>query len=85
LLAAQFFWGTVKIVSIVKIYELPEELPDSVTIGRLAHYGRVISFRRDRVADTILNGVRTARMLIDWPIPAQTFSAGEFVCFWYRS
>ena len=48
-------------VSIVKIYELPDELPDSVVIGHLSHYGRVISFRRDCVADTILNGVRTAR------------------------
>jgi len=72
-------------VSIVKIYELPEELPDSVVVGRLAHYGRVISFRRDRVADTILNGVRTARMFIQRPIPAQTFIAGEFVRFWYPS
>ena len=73
------------VVSIVKIYELPAELPDTVVIGRLAHYGRVISFRRDRVADTILNGVRTARMLIDRPIPSQTFIAGEYVRFWYPS
>ena len=70
-------------VSIVKVYELPGEIPDSVVIGRLAHYGRVISFRRDRVADAIFNGVRTARMLIERPIPAQTFIAGEFVRFWY--
>ena len=35
-------------VSIVKIYELPDELPDSLVIGRLSHYGHVISFRRDR-------------------------------------
>ncbi|CAH3155280.1 unnamed protein product [Porites lobata] len=54
-------------VSIVKIYELPDELPDSVVIGRLSHYGRVISFRSDHVADTILNGVRIARMFIDRP------------------
>ena len=72
-------------VSIVKIYELPDELPDSVVIGRLSHYGRVISFRRDRVADTILNGVRTARMFIDRPIPSQTFIAGEFARLWYPS
>ena len=32
-------------VSIVKIYQLPDELPDSVVISRLSHYGRVISFR----------------------------------------
>ena len=72
-------------VSIVKIYELPDELPDSVVIGRLSHYGRVISFRRDRVADIILNGVRTARMFIDRPIPSQTFIAGEFARLWYPS
>ena len=70
-------------VSIVKIYELPGEIPDSVVVGRLAHYGRVISFRRDRVADAIFNGVRTARMLIERPIPAQAFIAGEYVRFWY--
>lgn len=62
-------------VSIVKIYELPDELPDSVIIG----YGRVLYFRRDCVADTILKGVRTVRMFIERPIPAQTFIAGEFV------
>ena len=31
-------------VSFVKLYELPAELPDSVVIGRLSHYGRVYSF-----------------------------------------
>ena len=31
----------------VKIYEAPAELPDTVVIGRLSHYGRVRSFRRD--------------------------------------
>ena len=72
-------------VSIVKIYELPNELPDSVVIGRLSHYGRVISFRRDRVADAIFNGVRTARMCIERPIPSQAFIAGEFCRFWYPS
>ena len=72
-------------VTIVKIYELPNELPDSVVIGRLSHYGRVISFRRDRVADAMFNGVRTARMSIERPIPAQAFIAGEFCRFWYPS
>ena len=70
-------------VSIVKLYELPNELPDSVVIGRLSHYGRVYSFRRDRVAEGIYNGVRTARMIINRPIPSQTFIAGEFVRIWY--
>ena len=70
-------------VSIVKIFESPDELPDSVVIGRLSHYGQVISFCRDRVADTIFNGVRTARMIIERPIPAQAFIAGEYCRFWY--
>ncbi|CAH3114906.1 unnamed protein product [Porites lobata] len=65
-------------VTIVKLYELPTELPDLVIIGRLLHYGRVFSFRRDRIAEGIYNGVRTARMVLDRPIPGQTFIAGEF-------
>ena len=35
-------------VSIIKFYEMTDELPDSVVIGRLAQYSRVISFPRDR-------------------------------------
>ena len=72
-------------VSIVKVYELPVELPDSVVIGRLSNYGKVFSFRRDRLAEGIFNGVRTARMIIDKPIPSQAFIAGEFARFWYPS
>ena len=50
-------------VVIVKVYEAPPEMPDTVLIGRLSHYGRVLSFRRDRgLATGILNGVRTVRM-----------------------
>ena len=55
----------------VKIYELPAELPDSIVIGRLFHYGKVYSFQRDRLAKGIFNGVRTARMIIDKSIPSQ--------------
>ena len=83
--AVLFCLETVRTVSIVKVYELPDEMLDSVVIGRLAHYGRIISFRRDRVADAILNSVRTARMFIERPIPTQTFIAGKFVRFWYPS
>ena len=72
-------------VSIVKLYELPVELPDSVVIGRLSHYGKVYSFRHDRLAEGIFNGVRTARMIIDKPIPSQAFIAGEFARIWYPS
>ena len=38
---------------LVKILEAPAELPDTALIGRLNHYGRVLSFRRDKIADTI--------------------------------
>ena len=72
-------------VSIVKIYELPTELPDSVVIGRLSHYGKVYSFRRDRLAEGIFNGVRTARMIIAKPIPSHAFIAGELARIWYPS
>ena len=72
-------------VAIVKVYELPVELPDSVVMGRLSYYGKVYSFRCDRLAEGILNGVRTARMIIDKPIPSQAFIAGEFARIWYPS
>ena len=48
---------------IVKVYQAPPEMPDTVIIGHLSHYGRVLSFCRDFGAATrIHNGVRTARM-----------------------
>lgn len=40
-------------VSIVKLYELPTELPDSAIIDCLSHYGHVFSFQRDRIAEGI--------------------------------
>ena len=36
------FFGDFKTV-IVKVYEAPPEMPDTVVIGRLSHYGRVLS------------------------------------------
>ena len=40
------FLGDCEIRSVlVKIYEAPAELPDTVVIGCLNHYGRVMSFR----------------------------------------
>ena len=70
-------------VQIVKIYEAPTEMPDSVLIGRLSHYGKVFSFRRDKIADGIYNGVRTARMRMNLPIPPSILVAGEFIRIWY--
>ena len=45
---------------LVKIYEAPSELPDTAVIGCLSYYGRVLSFRRNKVFSVIENGVRTA-------------------------
>ena len=65
---------------IVKIYEAPPEMPDAVVIGRLSHYGRVLSFRRDvGLATGISNGVRTARMWLTKAIPSSVRIAGEAV------
>jgi len=32
---------------IIKVYKAPPEMLDTVVIGRLSHYGWVLSFRRD--------------------------------------
>lgn len=70
---------------LVKIYEAPNELPDTALIGRLSHYGRVLSFRRDKIAQFIDNGVRTARMTLYRHIPNVINLAGEFIRIWYPS
>ena len=57
-------------ISIVKIYNAPNKMPDSVLIGRLSVYGTVLSFRRDLVNDTVFNGIRTARVEIKHDIPS---------------
>ena len=70
-------------ISIVKIYNAPNEMPDSVLIGRLSVYGTVLSFRRDLVNDSVFNGIRTARMEIKHDIPSTVRIVGEFIKFWY--
>ena len=70
-------------VSLVKIYNAPNEMPDSVIIGRLASYGTVLSFRRNLASDCIYNGVRTARMRIMRNIPSTVRIAREFIRIWY--
>ena len=67
----------------VKIYEVPQEMPDTVIIGRLSRYGKVFSFRRDKVADCIYNGIRTARMRVNKVIPSSLYIAGELLRIWY--
>ena len=69
----------------VKIYEAPSELPDTTLIGRLSFNGKVLSFRRDKIADSIDNGGRTARMCLRRPIPSTINLAGEFLKIWYLS
>lgn len=69
---------------IVKVYEAVPEMPDTVLIGRLSHYGRILSFRRDRsIATGILNGVRTVRMRLSKTIPSAIRIAGEPVFISY--
>ena len=72
-------------LELVKIYEAPSELPDTTLIGRLSYYGKVLSFRRDKVADCIESRVRTARMRIYRHIPNTINLAGEFLKIWYPS
>ena len=69
---------------IVKVYKAAPEMPDTVLIGRLSHYGRVLSFRRDRSIGTgILNGVRTVRMRLSKTTPSAIRIAGEPVFISY--
>ena len=43
---------------IVKVFEVHNEMPDTVVIGRLSCFGRVLSFRRDvGPATGVQNGV----------------------------
>ena len=70
-------------LQVVKIYEAPQEMPDTVIIGRLSRYGKVFSFRRDKVADCIHNGIRTARMRVNKVIPSSLYIAGELLRIWY--
>ena len=70
---------------LVKIYEAPNELPDTALIGRLSRYGRVLSFRRDKIAQFIDNGVRTARMTLNQHIPNIINVGGEIIRVWYSN
>jgi len=71
---------------IVKIFEAPDEMPDTVVIGRLSCFGRVLSFRRDVAPATgVRNGVRTARMRISRDIPCSIHVAGEALSIKYSS
>ena len=68
---------------LVKIFEAPAELPDTVVIGRMQHYGQVLSFRWDKIAQFIESGVRMVRMRLHRHIPSILNLAGEIVRVWY--
>ena len=40
-------------ISLVKVYNAPDEMPDSEIIGRSSVYGLVLSFRRDLLTNSI--------------------------------
>ena len=69
-------------VRLVKMYAAPCEMPDTLLIGRLSAYGE-ISFRRDCVAQNVLNGNCTAKMRLNKDIPSCIHIAGEFIRVWY--
>ena len=76
-------WDVANEYALVKVYEAPAELPDTVVIGRLSAYGRVVSFRHDRAVTGVENGIRTARVQIQRPIPPVVLIAGKRVRVWY--
>ena len=63
-------------VVLVKIFEAPAELPDTVVIGCLSHYRRVMSSRRDKIVQFIESCVGTAWMAIHQHIPSIINLAG---------
>ena len=63
---------------IVKIFEAPHEMPDTAIIGRLSHFGKVLSFKR-KCSGNYHNGIRSARMKLRVHVPATIFIAGEML------
>ena len=58
-------------------------MPDTVIIGRLSRYEKVFSFRCDKLADCIYNGIRTTRMRVNKIMPSSLYIAGEPLRVWY--
>lgn len=69
-------------ISLMKIYNAPSELLDSVIIGGIYAYGSVLSFRRNLAADNIFKGIRTAWMKIEKSLSSTTRIVGEFIRLW---
>ena len=70
-------------IVLVKIYEAPNEMPDTVLIGRLSYYGRVLSFRRNRLGQGLFNGVQTAHIRLCTHIPLSLSIVGDLVMIYY--
>jgi len=81
------FVGNVDLrTDIVKIFEAPDELPDTVIISCLSCSDWVLSFRRDvSIATGIRNSVRTALMRISHDNPCSIHMAGETIAMKYSS
>lgn len=70
---------------LVKVCEVSAAFLDTVVIGCLFYYGRVFSFRRDRIIEDIGNGVRTVRMELYRYILFIINLVGELLRIWYFS
>ena len=70
-------------LQIDKIYEVSPEMPDKVIIGRSSRYGKVFSFRRNKMADCIYNGIHTARMRVNKIIRSSLYIGAEPLRIWY--
>ena len=82
----EVFLGDAQFLTVlVKIYECHNEMPDTAVIGRLSKYGRVLSFRCDKIGDVLYNGVRTARMRLMNHIPCSIHVVGEPIIVYYES
>ena len=68
---------------LVKIYEEAMELPNTAFIGQRSYYGRVSSFRRDKIAQFI-DRVRTAKIRLN-RLPLIINLAGKFIWVCYPS
>ena len=64
---------------IVKIYEAPDEMSDTMIIGCLSAYGTVLSFRCDKISSMISNGIHTTPVRLKKPIPSAAYITGEVV------
>jgi len=78
-----FIGDTENRTALIKIYECPDEIPETFVIGCLSAFGTVLSFHTDLLADNIRNGIRTAWTRVTQPIPSSHSIAGELVFIMY--